>query len=94
MKPDIKSFEVLEQKIKRTVEFVTRLKDENATLIQKVSRLEGTASDFEARSHELETARITAAQLEEEVGKLKDERHAVISRVDSLLQNLDQLQLD
>jgi FtsZ-binding cell division protein ZapB len=93
-KVELRSLELLEQKIQRAVEAITRLKDENASLRTQIASFQATAADAAARSRELDTARTTTQQLERELEQLRDEKASVIARVDGLLKDLDKLQLD
>ena len=94
MKIELKSFEVLEQKIQRTVEMVGRLKDENAMLKGRLLDLETAAADSTVKGRQLETMKLSQEQLEREVKTLQDERRSVLARVDGLLEDLSKLQLD
>ena len=94
MQVDLKSFEVLEQKIQRTVELVSRLKDENGSLRSQLASFQATAAENAARSRELDTVKLSAQQLEKDLRELQDERKSVLTRVDGLLANLERLQLD
>ena len=93
-KVEMKSLEVLEQKIQRAVELVGRLRDENAALTQQLEILQASAVDGAARNRELDAMRITSQQLEKDLRQLQEERSVVLTRVDGLLQDLDRLQLD
>ena len=91
---DLKSLEVLEQKIQRTVELVSKLKDENASLKSRLKDLEVSSAESTLRSRQLESMKMTHEQLEKEVKALQEERKTVLSRVDGLLEGLAKLQLD
>ena len=93
-KVELRSLELLEQKIQRAVEAITRLKDENASLRTQIASFQATAADAAARTKELDTVRTNAEKLERELATLRDEKSAVIARVDGLLKDLDKLQLD
>jgi FtsZ-binding cell division protein ZapB len=94
MKIDLKPFEVLEQKIQRTVEAVTKLKDENATLRARLSELELSAAESTTRSRQLDSMKLSHDQLEQQLRSLQDERKAVLQRVDGLLQDLSRLGIE
>ena len=91
---DLKTFEALESKIQKTVELVTRLKDENSSLKSQLESLQSAAAEGAVRSKELDGMRLTSQQLERELMSLKDERQQVLSKVDGLLSSLDGLALD
>ena len=91
---DLKTFEALESKIQKTVELVTRLKDENSSLKSQLESLQNAAAEGAIRSKELDGMRLTSQQLERELMSLKDERQQVLSKVDGLLSSLDGLALD
>jgi FtsZ-binding cell division protein ZapB len=93
-KVDLKPLELLEQKIQRAVEAITRLKGENAALRTQIASFQATAADAEVRTRELDTARTSAQALERELASLREDRAAVIARVDGLLKDLDKLNLD
>ena len=91
---DLKTFEALESKIQKTVELVTRLKDENSSLKSQLESLQNAAAEGAVRSRELDGMRVTSQQLEKELMSLRDERQQVLSKVDGLLSSLDKLSLD
>jgi FtsZ-binding cell division protein ZapB len=90
---DLRSFEALETKIQKTVELVSRLRDENASLRSQVDALQNAAADSSLRAKELDGMRLTSQQLERELLQLKDERQHVLSKVDGLLASFDNLEL-
>ena len=94
MKLDLKSLDVLEEKIQRAVRFANRVGDENAELQQRLRALESKAENTQDRSREVETLRLTQGQLEKELKTLQSERDTVIKRVDGILENLDTLPFD
>ena len=94
MKVDLKSFESLEKKIQKTVDLVTKLKDENRSLKAKVEELQESATSTAAKARDFESMRITHEELEKQLKELKDERRTVLERVDGLLEDLDRLQLE
>ena len=91
---DLRSFEVLEAKIQKTVELVSRLKEENATLRSQLETLQDTAAESSLRAKELDGMRVTSQQLERELLQLRDERQHVLSKVDGLLTSFEKLSLD
>lgn len=91
---DLKTFEALESKIQKTVELVTRLKDENSSLKSQLESLQNAAAEGAVRARELDGMRVTSQQLEKELMSLKDERQQVLSKVDGLLSSLDKLTLE
>lgn len=91
---EMKSFEILESRINRAVDLVKKLREENALLRDKISSLESLASDAAIRSKELDAARLTSQQLQRELDSLREEKQAVVSRVDSMLKDLERLSLD
>ena len=91
---DLKSLDVLEKKIQRTVDLVTRLRDENRTLKAKVDDLESKASQHAGSSRELDAMKLKEDQLQKELKGLQDERRKVLARVDGLLENLERMTLD
>ena len=90
---DLRSFEALETKIQKTVELVSRLRDENSSLRSQVDALQDAAADSSLRAKELDGMRLTSQQLERELLQLKDERQHVLSKVDGLLASFDNLDL-
>ena len=91
---DLANLEVLEQKIKRTVELVSRLKSENATLAAQMSNLKAHADAEGEKARELESMRISRDELSRQVASLTEERKTVLHRVDGLLEDLAKLPLD
>ena len=94
MSVDLKSLEALEKKIQRTVDLVTRLKDENRALKSRLEEVEDMATSSKARSRELEELKVSQQQLSKELKQLQEERRTVMARVDGLLENLERLPLD
>ena len=94
MKVGLKSFEALEEKIQRAVDLVTRLKNENASLRAKMSNLELSTAEGNLRTKQFESMKVTTEQLERELKSLQDERQTVLSRIDTMLADLDKLHLD
>jgi FtsZ-binding cell division protein ZapB len=91
---EMKSFEVLESRIHQAVDLVRKLREENSILREKMSALEGSAADAAIRSKELDAARLTSQQLQRELDSLREEKQSVVSRVDSMLKDLERLSLD
>lgn len=91
---DLKNLEVLEQKIKRTVDLVGRLKSENARLNEELSSLKASAATGEEKARELESMKLNQEQLNKQVSELRAERQTVLERVDGLLADLAALPLD
>lgn len=91
---DLKSLESLEDKIKRAMTLIQRLRDENQELQQKLDTLESQVKDSENKGREYETMKVSAEQLEKELKTLQEEREHVLTRVDGLLEDLAQLDLD
>ena len=91
---DLKAFEVLEGKIQKMIEMVTRLKHENEALRAQVESLQDAAAQGSVRSKELDGMRLTSQQLERELMALKDERQQVLAKVDVLLGSLEKLTLE
>lgn len=91
---ELKSFEILEARINRAVDLVKKLREENLLLREKISALESVASDAAVRGKELDAARLTSQQLQREIDSMRDEKQAVVSRVDAMLKDLERLNLD
>ena len=91
---EMKSLEVLESRVQKAVDLVRKLRDDNDALRAQIAAIESSAAESAARSKELDAIRLTSQQMEREIKSLKDERHAVVSRVDALLKDLDALPLD
>lgn len=101
MAVNLKSLETLEDKIKQAMALVTKLRDENRELRDHSRELKGRVSDLEdkLRDHAscgkaVESMKLSQAQLEKELQSLQAERETVLTRVDSLLEDLAKLDLD
>ena len=91
---EMKSFEILEARINKAVDLVKKLREENSTLRDKIASLESVATDAAIRGKELDAARLTGQQLQRELDSLREEKQAVVSRVDAMLKDLERLSLD
>ena len=91
---EMKSFEILEARINKAVELVRKLREENSGLRDKVDALEAVAGDAAIRSTELDASRLTGQQLQRELDSMREEKQAVVSRVDAMLKDLERLSLD
>jgi len=91
---EMKSFEILEARINKAVDLVRKLREENSGLREKVDALEAVAGDAALRSKELDASRLTGQQLQREIDSMREEKQAVVSRVDAMLKDLERLSLD
>ncbi|MEM7244301.1 MAG: hypothetical protein AAF533_03100 [Acidobacteriota bacterium] len=105
---DLKSLEVLDQKIKRAVDLVTRLKSENDELSEEVASWKGKVRDTAEQGAELEQFRVDHARLSDDhaalsedhqslsrkMSEMQSERKDLLDRVDGLISKLDTLPLD
>ena len=101
MAVNLKSLETLEDRIKQAMSLVTKLRDENREmrdqgreLKARIATLEGKLEDHASCGHAVETMKVSQHQLERELADLQAERETVLSRVDSLLEDLSKLDLD
>jgi hypothetical protein len=94
-----KGFALLEEKVKKAVDVVTRLRRENATLQEETGLLKARIQELEKaaaqasreRGPSPEEIRRTAA-LEQDVKTLREEREQIRSRIARIVDVLDALE--
>ena len=88
---DLKSLEMLEDKIRRTMSLVSKLRVENDELKGKLGELEKRLSESADKGRAYESMKLSTEQLEKELKQLQEERETVLTRVDGLLEDLSKL---
>ncbi len=87
-----KTFDLLEERIRKTAAVVERLRKENTTLEQEIKTVRRKLDDAEKRPKAAASDAGRVAVLEGEVGQLRQEREEIRTRIARLVDVLENIE--
>ncbi|MBE0460987.1 MAG: cell division protein ZapB [Candidatus Aminicenantes bacterium] len=84
MTSELERIKILEGKISQVVDYINKLMAENEALRQQVKELKAQKKSFEEKVRK-------SVKLDEDLKKYEEERNVIIGKVESIINQIDQL---
>ena len=94
MELDFTAFETLEAKVRKAIELVKVLKSENESLRKKLDESNAALDKDVSSREDIEKYKSAELETRRELEKLKEEKETVRARVEAILDDFEELDLD